>query len=259
MKLVHEALSERVAQQALLLLERRDAFLDDPDDIETNHKLRVSIRTLRSLADFLSPWVKKSQAKRLQGDLKSVVKKTSRLRELDVLVTFAKELDPPAPALVEFCECEARNERAQVLDYISGSDAREKIDRAVGSLQNLEWVPSVKKTGLDPAIVRNRFDDIAASLAADLDASDDADYEFIHAIRKRAKQVRYVAEQFSEVIGEDAVDIAKQTKRSQDRLGAICDAKVNREIVGTYLLRSDLDDELALQIVRLIQPVNNNR
>ena len=56
-----------------LVIARLDAFLVNPDDIETNHKLRVSIRTLRGLVSFLEPWQKRKQNGRVQRTLKKVV------------------------------------------------------------------------------------------------------------------------------------------------------------------------------------------
>ena len=87
-------ISERLAACADLMVQRRQAFFDDPDDIETNHKFRVSIRTTRSLLSFIEPWVSRKQAKAIQANLKRVVKETSRLRELDVFMSLAESLDP---------------------------------------------------------------------------------------------------------------------------------------------------------------------
>lgn len=247
-----EIIASKVAEQAGLLEARRNTLFENPDDVESNHKFRVSIRTLRSLLSFLSPWLKGAQHDKVQRDLKRVVKVTSRLRELDVLAQMAAGLDPAAPELAAFCAADAASERVAVLEALSSERNRERLDASIAALRDLAWKPSVQDSGLDPAVARNRFDDIASTLLADMGSLDVNDYEKVHDIRKRAKQVRYVAEQFSCVIGEDTVEVAKRMKESQDRLGALCDAKVNREIVGTYLLRPDLPDALARDLVRLI-------
>ena len=68
-------------------VERRlKAFLADSDDVETIHRFRISIRTLRSLLVFVSPFLKRRRHRLLQDELRSVVVETSRLREYDVLL-----------------------------------------------------------------------------------------------------------------------------------------------------------------------------
>lgn len=242
----------KLSQLATLLASRRDAFFDDPDDIETNHKLRVSVRTARSLIDFLKPWQNRKQNKFIQQNLKAVVGETSRLRELDVFAQLAKSLDPASPELVAFCENEAAVERARVLETLAMPSYAERFYQAIEELDDIKWKPSVIETGLDPAFVRNKFDVLTDGLQADLEALDVSDYEQMHSIRKRTKQVRYVAEQFNGIIGEDVLRIAKRMKSQQDDLGALCDSKVNRELVGSYLTRADVSELLARELVRLI-------
>ena len=56
--------------------------------------------------------------------------------------------------------------------------------------------------------------------------------EKTHDVRKSAKRVRYDAEKFSALVGDDAVDVAKDMTAHQDNLGAICDARVNIDIIN---------------------------
>jgi CHAD domain-containing protein len=245
-------ISDKLADCADLMAQRRSAFFESPDDIEMNHKFRVSIRTTRSLVSFLEPWLSRKQCKAIQANLKRVVKETSRLRELDVFMSQAESLDPAAPELVAFCSGEAAQERERVLSVLSATDMMDRLDAAIKELHDLSWKASIRDTGLDPAYVRIRYDKLVDNLNTDLDTLDNSDYELMHSIRKRTKQARYVAEQFSELIGKDVVGIAKDMKARQDDLGALCDAKINRELVGSYLVREDVSETLAREIVRLI-------
>ena len=86
-------MDRRFAEGADELERRTQEFLADPDEPETCHKLRVSIRTLRSLLAFAEPFMKASFSKRLQRDLRSVVRTLSRLRELDVFAGELRGLD----------------------------------------------------------------------------------------------------------------------------------------------------------------------
>ena len=139
-------ISDRLEACADLMAQRRQAFFDDPNDIETNHKFRVSIRTMRSLLSFIEPWVSRKQAKAIQANLKRVVKETSRLRELDVFMSLAESLDPAAPELVAFCAAEASQERERVLVALSEERMMDRLDTAVEELHKLSWKASRAST-----------------------------------------------------------------------------------------------------------------
>ena len=74
-------------------VERRlKAFLADPDDVETIHRFRISIRTLRSLLVFVSPFLKRRRHRLLQDELRSVVVETSRGTECGTVALANREV-----------------------------------------------------------------------------------------------------------------------------------------------------------------------
>ena len=237
----------------LTIAGRHTTFLDNPDDPETNHKLRVSIRTLRSLIDFMSPWQKSKQNERIQDDLKRVVKKTSRLRELDVLCEMARE-GGASDELIAFCESKAADERAKVLKSLSSRKYTNILERAIDETCTLQWKKQFAKgkDALKARDIRAHYKQMVGSLQTDLATLDEDDYPAMHEVRKRAKQVRYVSEQFSELLGENAAEQAKLMKAEQDRLGALCDAKVNREIVESFIVRAGLSPALAGELLLIV-------
>jgi len=247
------AVDAKLRDAGTTVAKRHTAFLDNPNDPETNHKLRVSIRTLRSLIDFMSPWQKGKQNERIQDDLKRVVKKTSRLRELDVLCEMARE-GGASEELVSFCEDKAAEEREKVLKALSSRKYTNMLERAIDETCNLRWRKQFAKgkSALKANDIRAHYDQMVASLQADLATLDESDYPAVHEVRKRAKQVRYVSEQFSELLDEDAVEQAKLMKAEQDRLGALCDAKVNREIVESFIVRAGLSPSLAGELLLIV-------
>ena len=252
MKSCRKFISAKVVDAADTVAQRYAAFLADPDDPETNHKLRVSIRTLRSLVDFLSPWQKPKQNDRVQKNLKRVVRRTSRLRELDVLCAMAHEAGA-SEELVSFCTAKAADERAAVHESLMSSKFAGPLEVALEDASTLRWKRSIRRKGLKPKEVRARYDELASRLQADLETLDEDDYELMHDMRKRAKQVRYVSEQFEEILGADAAKAARRMKDEQDRLGALCDAKVNREIVAAFIAQEDLSPALAADLRQLAQ------
>ena len=212
--------------------ERLAAFFADPDDIETMHKFRVSVRTLRSLLAFVKPWQDAAQNETLQAELKAIVAETSRLRELDVLCEQASALQGASPDVVEFCASEALHERQRTCKALSSKKASQRIRHAASELNDVKWRKRVRACGLDAAAVRARFDGLASQLQEELAMLDLADAEQTHDVRKKAKRVRYDAEQLDALLGDDAVDVAKGMTAHQDNLGAICDARVNIGIIN---------------------------
>ena len=219
------------------MLKRRDAFFADPDDIETMHKLRVSIRTLRSLTAFLKPWQSGSQNSQLQYTLKTLVAHTSRLRELDVFAEQTRESEGFSEELAAFCEGEARAERERVAKVLASKQCARDFKKAASLARNVKWKRPVSESGLPAITVRDRFDAMVADLESELADLKLSEVERTHDIRKRAKRARYVAENFKGILGEDAVDIAKGMTAHQDNLGAICDARVNIELINAFLQR----------------------
>ncbi|MBO7701774.1 MAG: CHAD domain-containing protein [Eggerthellaceae bacterium] len=230
--------------------EREDAFFADPDDAETMHKLRVSIRTLRSLIAFVRPWQDRSQNDAANADLRDIVAVTSRLRELDVLAEQARESSDDTGELVAFCEEQAAVERASVMKALSSKALQKKLDRVSDELRSIKWKRRYRDEGIDPDEPRRRFDAMAEELQGDLETLDFAEVEKTHDVRKQAKRVRYSAERFSEILGDDAVQVSKDMTAHQDNLGAICDARVNIDIINGFAL-NELPEPIAWDLALL--------
>lgn len=232
------------------MLEKRDAFFEDPEDIETMHKLRVSIRTLRSLTAFIKPWQNRSQNSELQATLKDIVAHTSRLRELDVFAQQAADTEGASEELVSFCENEALVERQRVLKVLSSKQCAKSFKKAASLAENIKWNREATEKGLPAKTLRAHFDSVVSDLGNEISNLDLSDVEHTHDVRKSAKRVRYAAENFKQILGEDSVDIAKGMTAHQDNLGAICDARINIGLINEFLER-DLPERVSWDLVLL--------
>ncbi len=210
------------------------AFLAAPDDPETMHRLRVSIRTLRSLLAFASPFMDKKRAKAVQRDLRSVVAETSRLREYDVLLAQVAELGMETGDLDAAVRAVRTAERDRVAAFLAGREAKRALGRVRASLRDFPWGEDAARWGIPPEDARARFDGMVRDVEAGFDTVDVADADAVHALRKDAKRVRYAAENLGGVLGAGAVDEARRMVGVQDRLGAVCDARVNVGIVCEF-------------------------
>jgi CHAD domain-containing protein len=226
-------LEKALSSSAQNVKDRLEAFFDNPEDIETMHKFRVSIRTLRSLLVFTSAWQDADQNAEAQDNLRALVAETSRLRELDVLSEQAREANTTEDTNA-FCIERAASERSRVMKALAGKRSKKQLESVIDGLSNIRWKRRVSSQGLSADEVRGRFDEMVEELQDDLEMLDLADVERTHSVRKDAKRARYVAEKFSDIVGEDAIDIAKSMTNQQDRLGAICDARVNIDIINDF-------------------------
>ncbi|HIS39698.1 MAG TPA: CHAD domain-containing protein [Candidatus Aphodovivens avistercoris] len=243
---------EDVVKAAHAQMEARlQDFLRDPDEVETLHKLRVSIRTLRSLHRFLRPFHRAAAAREVQRDLRTLVLPTSRLRELDVLIDEASQMEPPATDLVAACRALREQERDRVLAALTSPKASAALTGASKAARKYRWKRSVERNGLREAQVAARFAQMEHELDQQLQRTDLADAEATHDVRKAAKRVRYAAERFGSFVGEErAARASARMKGVQDNLGALCDARVNVAIVEGFpragLSESALRDLAAL-------------
>jgi phosphohistidine phosphatase SixA len=230
--------------------DRRAAFFDHPEDIETIHRFRTNSRTLRSLVAFVKPWQSAEQNAETQVILRDIVRHTSRLRELDVLEKQVRTDPDASPKFRAYCTKAASAERAKVLGILSSKKVTRLFERAMSLSKSVAWKKRYALRGLPQDEVRARFDAMVESVSADLAALDLHDAERTHDVRKRAKRVRYTAEQFAAVLGPDASTVAEGMNAHQDDLGEVCDARANIRLIDEFLLR-DLPKSIVRDLNRM--------
>ena len=228
------ALEEAMSRAAENVDARMGAFLREPDDPETLHKLRVSIRAARSLSAFFAPYQKASQSKALRNDLRDVVLQTSDLRELDVLAAQVRGLEKPAEDLLSALGTARAAERDRLLAALSSPPLRQAFGRAVENARSIRWRDPVEREGLSRKRLRERFAAMEGRLAAGLVSVDLQDHDATHRLRKLVKRVRYVAEGIPDLLGESSQRASREAKVIQNRLGALCDARANISIARDF-------------------------
>ena len=243
-------LQATLTETAEKIEDRRAAFFADPDDVETIHRFRTNTRTLRSLVAFIKPWQKAEQNAEVQALLKEAVGYTSLLRELDVFEKRVRTNPDASPELLAFYRDEAAAERARVLEALSTEPAAGRCERALSGAKHIVWKKRYAKQGLAASEVRARFDALVASVTSELAEVDLNDAERTHDVRKRAKRARYVAEFNGDILGPDAVSIAKGMKAQQDILGDVCDARANIRLIDGFLQR-DLPESVAQELEQM--------
>lgn len=108
------------------------------------------------------------------------------------------------------------------------------LERVRAGVKRLPWTRAVRRWGIEPDAAQARFDDMARGVDEGFETVDFADADAVHTLRKNAKRVRYAAENFDGILDAGAAEEARRMVGVQDRLGAVCDARVNVGIVCEF-------------------------
>lgn len=223
-------------------------FLEQPDELEYLHQLRVATRRLRSLAG-LAEGIGLPRPAWLAG-LRDLMSCLNPARDWDV---FFSEILPavdahlvgtlPAPALLADMQARAAEARrlAQVALCAPGTTAllldieQSLLTTSASGLDAGSWAGRV----LDP-----RWDNLRRQ-AARYEQLDESER---HALRLRAKKLRYTAELFAPLGGRRGKIFMTAMADLQDRLGLANDAVVAGQLLAVV---AEEQPELAFEAGRL--------
>lgn len=232
-----------------------DAFVhfnEHPEDEETVHDLRIAIRTLRSLVTFITPFQKKKQNRRMQRALRSLVGLLSHLRDLDVLIAESAKVDSPPEHLCPELQSLREEECERVKREFARRRSVDYLNHAKQDFSRIEWKKKVEREGLPAKDLAERFDRMSRLFNKEMKSVDFRDHTATHALRKQAKQIRYTASGLETVIGSRQ-KVLDSMKKMQNRLGALCDARVNTKLLKEIRTREHLTGDAIRQIDQLIE------
>ena len=106
------------------------------------------------------------------------------------------------------------------------------------------WKSSVERNGLGKEQMEGHLQSLSQKLEEEHGKLDLTDAEASHSVRKGAKKVRYVAGTLKKVEGEQQ-EIEKRMEGIQDRLGALCDARVGQRLLMELSKKLPLLSEVA--------------
>jgi len=243
------------------VFKKRDNFLAAPDDPETAHQLRVSIRKLRSVLSFIRPFQKEEQNSFLRSRLREIVAEISYLRELDVLRESCEVMGrdipgrfPPDSAVFGLIGSERDEEARRVVEFISSGECGDSLRKVRKELKKVDWKAGICADEMTAAGIFGHYADMYKEFekaAADLDYGDAA---AVHALRIEAKKLRYVLGAFGQITGSRFAIVETELKEAHTRLGELCDARINREILTRFsagaipeAARRELGEAIAFQ------------
>ncbi|OFK24387.1 CHAD domain-containing protein [Olsenella sp. HMSC062G07] len=201
-------------------------------DGESVHDVRVRARTLRSLLDFMRPWTRRAPNRQARQILRDLARSLSDVRETDVLCARLKEAEEvgqlttdAARALVTRLTQRRATSMEVFLDAMVDGTLPTRLDSLREALGALE---------LDEDALARQGDETclneALNLQLRLDDHDFADVTATHELRKAAKRLRYVIESLG--CPESLEGMEPRLKELQTRLGELCDARTNQQLLG---------------------------
>jgi CHAD domain-containing protein len=210
---------------------------DNPEEL---HDLRVAGRRLDAILREFSAYLPASLV-RIRPTLKKVLRALGNARDLDValleLDTFNHQLTEAdrrsLAALREHLRCERERARAKMLAVLDSAAVQKDLEKLAQTLAQPSAVlmeapqspdPNVVPTlKAIPALIRARYKKVRKG-GSHLTA--DASMEAYHAVRGRAKKLRYALEAVAPILGKPATDLVRALRRWQERLGTQQDADV---------------------------------
>jgi CHAD domain-containing protein len=209
------------------------AVREDPSP-EALHKLRVSLRRLRSLWWAFAPLLEKGENTRQRALYKYLATAAGKTRDWDILIELLGQEDSGARSLAPKLE-QARGEAlATSRETLSNADVKHLLREALTSASTEintthERVPLSKFAGKRVAASeRSLFKRARRARRAK-----PSNYAAFHDVRKAGKKLRYLLEFFQPVLSGSHKRTLKRLKQVQKRFGTLND------IVASEMLLRD--------------------
>ncbi|MET3618212.1 CHAD domain-containing protein [Peptoniphilus olsenii] len=208
-----------------------DYFIEKPDDIESVHKYRVSIRSFRALVSMLKPVMSKKAYRTVQNIFRDKAQDAARLRELDVLINRWEDIrNQDEINLLKALQKERKHEQQRLFRNLTNPRTKEEfvsgINLLLHELKKSKWK---KIDGIK--LLDNRLNSWYNYALESLWEMEKFNFPYVHKIRIKSKKYRYVAEYFDEYLTDEQSERYNLSKDRQKVLGQITDAIRNQEAV----------------------------
>jgi CHAD domain-containing protein len=202
---------------------------------EALHKLRVSLRRLRSLWWAFTPLLEKDENTRQRALFKYLATAAGKTRDWDILIALLAQQDSGAQSLSPKLQ-EARGSALAVSrETLSNADVKHLLrDALAGASKELntahERMPLRK-------FATRRVDIAKRSLKKRMKRATRAkrsDYAAFHEVRKAGKKLRYLLDFFEPLLKGSCKSTVKRLKRIQKRFGALNDIVASEALLHDH-------------------------
>lgn len=240
-----ETAARKIVRRHLGRLRQHDPGARIGDHAEALHDMRVAVRRLRAAVRAFAPGFPARLQKRFTEELRWLGGITGPVRDLDVQLARLRQHSMALPlghraglaSLREYLLAERARRRA---DLLSGLESQRYFDLLI-RLEGFAYGPA--RTQPQDIAARERIASAGAHgiqralqrlLRRGTEVRGAPTPEDLHALRIRAKRLRYLLEFLHELTGKPGRRLVKRLVELQDLLGTYHDAIVTAEIVRQY-------------------------
>ncbi|MFM0500136.1 CHAD domain-containing protein [Paraburkholderia caffeinilytica] len=220
-------------------IEHADAVREDASP-EALHKLRVSLRRLRSLWWAFEPLLDKGENTRQRALYKYLATAAGKTRDWDILIDLVAQDERIAHEMTPQLQAARGGALATSRETLSNADVKHLLQDALTSANKElntahERVPLQKfadtRVAVSERSLKKRIKRASRTKRSN--------YTAFHDVRKAGKKVRYLLEFFEPVLSGSHKRVLKRLKQIQKRFGTLND------IVASEMLLRDNADLLA--------------
>lgn len=240
-----DKIKQALQAQVTVIEDNYRHYLNNPFEASHAHALRVSLRTMRALLNFLKKSMDADVYESYNQQLRESAALLGPLRELDVLLDWCAESAVKEDKLTKYyyetfayLHTLRRREMKKTLNKTS----RKQFKQMIAILEAINTDQLKLKDRKDwPRYTKRRLNTKMTQLQDQLTDLNHEDYEGVHTLRKKAKKVRYAASFFGPLTDKNFSKVIHQAKDIQNELGALTDSHVNQQLL--IELAAQVDDK----------------
>jgi CHAD domain-containing protein len=236
--LIHEALAQA-------------SMLEAAPDAEKLHKLRVSLRQLRTLLWAYRPLLDNDFDTQQRAIYKFLANAAGNTRDWDILIGLLEhDADEKLLSVLRQHRTDAADKSRETLSH---ANIKHLLRDALGEA-NKELNTAAQRTPLKK-FARKRLLSAQGELRKRMKRASRAgisDYASFHEVRKAGKKVRYLVEFFEPLLDRKQRKTLKELKRVQKRFGALNDVVASRNLLNSHTasLPADALAKRALSVLK---------
>ncbi|AMM18720.1 metal-binding protein (plasmid) [Burkholderia sp. PAMC 28687] len=229
-----ESSFNRFAEPLIHVALTQASSLEAEPDAEKLHKLRVSLRQLRTLLWAYRPLLNSTFDSQQRAIYKFLANAAGSTRDWDILIGLVEEhVNEEMLSILLQRRAEAAKQSSETLSHANIKN----VLRDALSESNRELNTAAQRTVLKK-FARKRLSSARLALRKRIKKASRArhsDYSPFHEVRKAGKKVRYLVEFFDPLLAEKQRGELKGLKRLQKRFGALNDVVASRDLLNNHL------------------------
>ena len=225
---------KEIVDNYLLLLKK--------NNIENLHRIRVSLRKIKSLLRFFKNVIPTNELEKINGIVKNLIEPTAKTRDFDVFKddyiypAFQKHQNAKEfKCLLHHSEKKQKFLHKYTLQVVSSNKYKRLIKKLETWVDDKKWRTSIPDTKISSVTdlyesidrrINNRYNNILRSKS---EISNYSEYQ-LHKLRIKVKELRYVISTLDEATYDKSHE-KKTLKKLQDALGKIHDTYIAEQII----------------------------